>query len=596
VANLNLQAQVVIGETAEPQSYSVLELISNGKKGLRLPRLTTKQRDLITNDPEFLNIKKDLARGLTIYNLDSDCTEYWNGSGWTSLCQNSDPKAKMNFSNCDKIRVHGAYSQNAPLNSTHDITLPVTVTEKGSYYIVASSSNGYYFRSSGVFETTGNFEIHLDGAGTPIQSGIDNIVFSCNGEPIGTQCNVEINVKVQTMGYLTDCDNMQVSGIYQTRGAMNAENYVKIPIDVIKAGHTVFETDLINGIKFSVAQDLKNSIDTLILKAHGVPLKSGKYKFAFVTDGSINNSCSFEITVSSILGSFNDPACRCLDIYTERPDAKNGEYWLMDCQIAAEKEQEPVKTFCDLENGGWTLVWSYSERVAREVYTPAGTTMDISGTEYTQFDDVPRNRAVDENDTINYADYRVNRGEWRHFPSSMTRPQLKVRITENPTDMNDEWALNNYGIISPRSLSENPIETSFSKAVVSQGKIFGQKWEVMVVGTSYRGWDDITGNRSAMHLYNTHSYCTHWYFSRAGSGTMFQVTPNRGGKDNTTQMTAITHAFGRYNYNEANHHFGKCGGPDADDFDFTTKTCAPNNLYPHSFNNGEGRYLQWFVM
>ncbi|MDR1632654.1 MAG: hypothetical protein LBR97_07220 [Dysgonamonadaceae bacterium] len=594
ITNPDLQAQVVIGGDNKPQSYSVLELNSNEKGGLRLPRLTTEQRDQITKDAKFVDVKKDLARGLTIYNLDTNCEEYWNSTVWVSLCQSfPTSKVEMSSTDCGKIHVYGTYSQSAPLNNTHYILLPVTVTQKGNYYLLASGNNGYYFQASGVFETTGDFEIRLDGIGTPREEKIDSLIFSGNNAPINTQCIITVDVKEKSMGYRTDDKNIQVFGTYQTRQFMNTDNYAKVPINVIVTGSTVFETDLVNGVKFNVVQSLTNlGADTLILKAHGVPKRSGKYRYTFTTDGSIKNSCDFEVTFTSLLGTFTDPACKCLDIYEERPDAINGEYWLLECQATTEKK--PVKTYCDLENGGWTLVWTFSEKTAYSTYN-SSRGMLISGSSYSAFSDTPRNRATKENDTINYADYRLNKDEWRNFPNSITRPQLKVRITENPTDMNDEWALNNYGIASPRNQSENPIETGLSgKGVISQGKIFGNKWAVKLNGANFQGWDEINGDRTSMNIFSNPTYCTHWNFENMGDAS-FQVLPNRGGSDNTVSMKNINNAFGWFGETEVNHHFGKCGGQNGNDFDFSIKTCINTNLYPHSFNNGEGRYLQWFV-
>jgi len=83
--NLPAKAQVTIGAQSAPHNFSVLELISN-EKGLRLPQLTTEQRDSLKlnelTDPDIIKA----AKGLVIYNTDNDCTEFWNGSDWMSLC------------------------------------------------------------------------------------------------------------------------------------------------------------------------------------------------------------------------------------------------------------------------------------------------------------------------------------------------------------------------------------------------------------------------------------------------------------------------------------------------------------------------------
>jgi hypothetical protein len=77
-------SQVTIGADSVPQSFSVLELISNGQRGLRLPQLKENQRNELTRTQieTASDSVKNLARGLTIYNIDAKCVQYWNGSGW----------------------------------------------------------------------------------------------------------------------------------------------------------------------------------------------------------------------------------------------------------------------------------------------------------------------------------------------------------------------------------------------------------------------------------------------------------------------------------------------------------------------------------
>jgi len=80
VFTLPVNAQVNIGSKETPHKFSILELIStNG--GLRMPQLTTAERDSLD-----LASNPNAARGLWIYNKDTDCLEYWNGSAWISHC------------------------------------------------------------------------------------------------------------------------------------------------------------------------------------------------------------------------------------------------------------------------------------------------------------------------------------------------------------------------------------------------------------------------------------------------------------------------------------------------------------------------------
>jgi formylglycine-generating enzyme required for sulfatase activity len=83
-----LNAQVTIGQDKDPESFSVLELISN-TRGLRLPQMTTVQR----NNLHLENLDGDIAQkaqGLTIFNKSTKCVETWNGAVWIQKC-NGEP-------------------------------------------------------------------------------------------------------------------------------------------------------------------------------------------------------------------------------------------------------------------------------------------------------------------------------------------------------------------------------------------------------------------------------------------------------------------------------------------------------------------------
>jgi len=65
---------------------SCLTLVANAQEvtqGLKLPRLTTAERDLIQKQGDPAN---SFARGQVIFNLDNACLEFWNSTEWVSLC------------------------------------------------------------------------------------------------------------------------------------------------------------------------------------------------------------------------------------------------------------------------------------------------------------------------------------------------------------------------------------------------------------------------------------------------------------------------------------------------------------------------------
>jgi N-acetylneuraminic acid mutarotase len=77
--NLGHAQNVGIG-TPTPHPSAVLDVTATDK-GLLPPRLTTAQRDGISNP----------VPGLMLFNTDTRCMEYWNGSQWISTCATTAP-------------------------------------------------------------------------------------------------------------------------------------------------------------------------------------------------------------------------------------------------------------------------------------------------------------------------------------------------------------------------------------------------------------------------------------------------------------------------------------------------------------------------
>jgi len=82
---LPLKAQVTIGDSTAPQSFSILELATttNVTGGLRLPQMTTDERDSITTSDFKTN---PLAKGLMIFNTTTNGVDIWNGTVWIEFC------------------------------------------------------------------------------------------------------------------------------------------------------------------------------------------------------------------------------------------------------------------------------------------------------------------------------------------------------------------------------------------------------------------------------------------------------------------------------------------------------------------------------
>jgi len=82
-----MYSQVTIGADKKPENFSVLELISHGNLGLRLPQMSEEKRNTMEATNEFQAEKLDRAVGLTIFNISNKCVEIWNSLQWISWCQ-----------------------------------------------------------------------------------------------------------------------------------------------------------------------------------------------------------------------------------------------------------------------------------------------------------------------------------------------------------------------------------------------------------------------------------------------------------------------------------------------------------------------------
>lgn len=89
----NLNAQVTIGDAKPPKGYSVLELIAQYKGdtvgSMRLPQLTEAEKNALMAQSDWATYKGSLAKGLMIYNMTTDCVQFWDGTVWVNKCEYS---------------------------------------------------------------------------------------------------------------------------------------------------------------------------------------------------------------------------------------------------------------------------------------------------------------------------------------------------------------------------------------------------------------------------------------------------------------------------------------------------------------------------
>jgi len=300
--NIYQMGKVAIG-LPDTISSIVKFIVTANDKGIMIPRMTIDQRDRIPVD--------SLANSLMIYNTTEDCYNYYSRleKEWQSLCGKLG-KAVFEITDCSAIKVYGQYLTNQALGTSHYIKVPVTVSKAGSYSVTAVTSpdNGYYFSTSGEFLTTGNYDLILQGAGTPrnfTKTGMpgDSIKFSLNG--IDAPCkNIFIKVEDSSIKplYSLICNTVTVNGVYKVNTALDGTNTITMQLEVDPAatGATYFiETNTVDGIKFSGSGILMGGIQSVTLNGSGKPT-SYVQKTLTISSNSVSDveSCFATVTIS----------------------------------------------------------------------------------------------------------------------------------------------------------------------------------------------------------------------------------------------------------------------------------------------------------
>ncbi|PAM92765.1 hypothetical protein B4N84_21785 [Flavobacterium sp. IR1] len=176
----SVQSQIGMG-TPNPDPSAVLEL-SSTQKGFLPPRLTTLQRNAIVQP----------AEGLTIYNTNKNCLEWYNKSGWYNSCGDN-PPAVADYT-CNTLET-GTMTEGIPVSGVSQ-TITATVSAPGSYDI-STTNNGVTFSARGNFTSKGKQDIILHATGIPIAGG--DYDFILNTSPNNCPFTRTINSNIPTV-------------------------------------------------------------------------------------------------------------------------------------------------------------------------------------------------------------------------------------------------------------------------------------------------------------------------------------------------------------------------------------------------------------
>ena len=135
---LPVKAQTNIGNLDPPTQFSILELNASNK-GLRLPQLTTTQRTSISDEWK-VKPEADKLEGLVVYNYNTHCIEFWNGSDWISVCSSIIERSSKPTVNSNRFCVN-----NSPFRGTYIPGSKITIIFADGYTLSSDSSDKFSF-------------------------------------------------------------------------------------------------------------------------------------------------------------------------------------------------------------------------------------------------------------------------------------------------------------------------------------------------------------------------------------------------------------------------------------------------------------------
>ncbi|MGG5578586.1 hypothetical protein ACPDHL_14770 [Myroides sp. C15-4] len=291
----------ISGTTATPGLGVILELES-ANKGFLTPRLTTQQRDAI--------VLANRTDGLLIYNKTTGCFNYWSDAQevWLSICGTPPPAVfEIDQLQCDAVAAHGILKQGEFLTASNYVTIPVTVTQPGTYEVTALTDNGYYFTTSGTFPAAGTYTLVLQGVGTPNigytagEQG-DLLTISLNNKV--ASCQHYVFVENAAVSYTINCDQVQVLGDYRIGMRLVSTNKMVLTVDVTSTGYWSITTNTVNGYSFRGSGSFTSTGEQeIVLLGTGAPIQSGINLFNFTTNSDVTtrSSCTdISVTVNEI--------------------------------------------------------------------------------------------------------------------------------------------------------------------------------------------------------------------------------------------------------------------------------------------------------
>jgi formylglycine-generating enzyme required for sulfatase activity len=261
LSTVSTKAQVTIGSLDTPQNFSILELISNNTRGLRLPQLTQAERDLLDGTEAntsgastamlaarsaFATEKTGKAEGLQIFNTTTKCVNTWNGTVWIEECYGSGtlcatPAQPSAISGSTTVS-SGATSLTYSVTAVAGVTYTWAVTGTGWSITAGQSTNSITVNAGTADGTITVTPSNACGNGTArtLDVTVETVaVTPVTAARFSTFVNVMYDFQYQELGAFTTTGGSATDYQWQYSPTSNASDFVNIPGAANSASYTI---------------------------------------------------------------------------------------------------------------------------------------------------------------------------------------------------------------------------------------------------------------------------------------------------------------------------------------------------------------------
>jgi hypothetical protein len=197
---------------------------------------------------------------------------------------------------------------NAAINT---MTIPVIVTQAGTYNLSTTSAGGLTFTGSGTL-AIGNQSIVLGASGTPAgpTAGIINYTFSTT-TPVASSCGFGLNVQAAPTpaAYTINCGTAATqTGTFQAGTPLTAANKITISVSPATLGAYSITTNTVNGVSYVGAgiftTVLTQNVDLFVNPLNNTPISAGSFNYATVGGTTICSNVNVTYTGAPTSATF----------------------------------------------------------------------------------------------------------------------------------------------------------------------------------------------------------------------------------------------------------------------------------------------------